>query len=88
MSYPDFDSFGNANEAEKTDYLQKLGNMIEKMASDELMDKAPEGTSRGAMLIQLYLSAIAQNNGSTANRIADALEPFNRMAHEMRGNAI
>jgi hypothetical protein len=81
--YPDFESFRNADEAEKTDYLHKMGDMIRKMASDELMSKAPEGTSRGAAVVQLYLTAVATNNVTMINRIADALEPFNKMANDM-----
>jgi hypothetical protein len=86
-AFPDFDSFRNADEKEKGDYLLKLGDMIKKMASDELNNRAPEGTSRGAALVHLYLTAVATNNASMVNRIADALEPLNRLAQDMLANS-
>lgn len=82
-TYPDFESFRNADEAEQVNYLRKMGDVIKKMASDELMSKAPEGASRGAALVQLYVTAIAKNDLTLTNRIAEALEPFNKIAHDM-----
>ncbi|MEX0803416.1 MAG: hypothetical protein WD688_08885 [Candidatus Binatia bacterium] len=82
-AYPDLESFRDADEAEQSEYLRKMSDMIKKMASDELMGKTPEGTSRGAALVHLYLIAVARNDLRMVNRIADLLEPFNKMAHDM-----
>lgn len=81
--YHDLVSFRDADEAEKADYLHKLSDMVKKMTSDEMAGKTPEGTYRGAFLVLLYLTAVARDDGAMVTRIADALEPFNKMAYEM-----
>jgi hypothetical protein len=83
LEYPDLESFRNADEGTKAEYLRKMSDMIKKMASDELANKAPEGTSRGAVLLLLYLTAVAKGDAAMVTRIADALEPFNKMAYDM-----
>ncbi len=60
-----------------------MNGMIKKMVSDELLSKASEGTSRGAALVYLYLAAAANGDVTMINRIANALEPFNKMAHDI-----
>ena len=87
-NYPDINAFRKAPEAEKVDYLKNINEVVSKIATDEMMDKTPKGGSLGAALVQLYLAAIAKNDATMINRVADALEPFNKMAYNMEVNSL
>ena len=84
--YPTLESFRDAEEVEKAEYLRKMGEVIDKLASDEFAqkDNAPQGTSLGTLLAFSYLTAVARNDAAMVARIADAMEPFSKMAIDIR----
>lgn len=86
VKYGDIDAFINEPHSVREDYLWKYQSMIEAVERDEKLGTAPPGSTLGAMLTHAYISAVAWNNSALVNKIADSLDPYNRLAYEI-GNS-
>ena len=73
VAYPDIDSFREVEAEEQSFFLQKLSDTVKNITGDSTAEAA------AAALIQLYLSAIAQNDLLMIDRIGDALADFSEL---------
>lgn len=80
--YPVPDAFMSLSHAEKSEYLEKVTNYVQRLDDREKSGDAPTGACLGAALAQMYITALAWNDAKTVNQIADQLEPFNKMAYK------
>lgn len=80
--YPDISVFENLPRAKRAEYLSKNVALIEKMSADECAGIIPDGATIGAALGNMYINAIAWKDEALVDHIAEAIEPYNRIAYE------
>lgn len=81
-TYPDIRVFLDAPHSEKSAYLDKLSNYVERLAIGERSGKHPKGVTNGAVLVQFWITALAWKDFELADAMAEQLEPLNRSAYE------
>ena len=81
-NYPTARDFSNAIHSEKSEYLTKLSDYVERQSKGESSGEFPKGVTNGAVLVQFWITALAWGDFELADAMAEQLEPLNRMAYE------
>lgn len=80
--YPEISNFLNAEHSEKSDYLNKISNFVQKISKEEKAGNAPQGVTIGAVLVQFWITALAWGDFELADEMSAHLEPLNGSAYE------
>ena len=79
------EAFINSSHDERDLFLDQITKIVEKIASNEIRDDAPQGSLVGAFLAQWYFVALAHHHDvpNLVNEIADFIEPLHKIGFEI-----
>lgn len=83
VTYQESESFISCSEEERKEYLTRFLNFVEMTAHNESSGKTPQGSSHGASLVLMYVTALSCNDVDCVNYMADCMDSHNRYAFEI-----